>query len=59
MSKTPIIPPNKDGIYPKCVYCKTEIYGPGVIDYSHNGAVPTCCNLPLPDSHIKVEGKTQ
>ena len=49
--------PSEDGIYPRCVYCEGEIYGPIVYDYSLGkvpcGAVDGCGRM-LPDSYVKV-----
>lgn len=57
MTKRPVHPIAKDGIYPRCVYCNTEIYGPATIDYSIGKAIPLCCDLPLPKSYVKVKLK--
>lgn len=54
MSK-PILPVAKDGIYPRCVYCSTEIYGPAVIDYSLGKGVPTCCDKLLPKEYVNIK----
>lgn len=52
----PIIQPSHDGIYPRCVHCRGEIYMPLVMDYSRGkapcGAV-NGCGLYLPKEYIK------
>ncbi len=55
MVKKPIVPPSPDGIYPRCVYCRSEVYMPAVIDYSEGRAILGCCDLPLPKSHVKTK----
>lgn len=54
----PIIEPSNDGIYPRCVWCNGEIYGPSVIAYSQGeapcSAISGCGKL-VPESHIKLE----
>lgn len=54
----PIRKPEADGIYPKCVWCGGENYGPNVIDYS-KGVSPChqCGNL-LPLDYIKLKSPT-
>jgi hypothetical protein len=59
MSDKPITPPANDGIYPRCVWCGSEIYAPAVIDYSEGKAVPACCNKPLPREYIKLQEDKQ
>lgn len=53
-NKDPIIPIANDGIYPRCVYDRTEIYASAVIDYSKGKAVPSCCNRPLPKEYVTL-----
>jgi len=50
----PIKPIAEDGIYPRCVYCGTEIYGPIVIDYSKGKVTPGCCGRALPGEYVKL-----
>ncbi len=54
----PTLKPSKDGIYPRCVYCNGEIYGPAVYPYSLGeigcGAV-NGCGKKLPDEYIKIK----
>lgn len=49
--------PSSDGIYPRCVYCNGEIYGPAVIDYSKGligcGSV-NGCGKKVPKEYIKL-----
>lgn len=53
----PIRQPEKDGVYPRCVWCDGEIYGPAVYDYSLGkigcGAV-NGCGKKLPKEYIKL-----
>lgn len=57
MSKEPLFKPASDGVYPRCVWCNGEIYGPAVIDYSTGkigcGAA-NGCGEKIPDSYIKL-----
>jgi hypothetical protein len=51
----PLLPPSADGIYPSCVWCRGEQYGPDVRAYSR-GEVPCSavggCGQYVPDSHL-------
>lgn len=53
----PLLSDSTDGVYPRCVWCNGEIYGPAVIDYSL-GKIPCAavdgCGLYLPDGYIKL-----
>lgn len=54
----PVHEPSHDGIYPRCVYCNSEIYGPAVIDYSLGlieCAAADSCGKTLPDDYIKLK----
>jgi hypothetical protein len=57
----PMKPVAKDGIYPRCVWCNGEIYGPAVIDYS-KGKIPCAavngCGEYLPKDYIKIKEKS-
>lgn len=53
----PICPIAADGIYPHCVWCNGENYGPAVIDYS-KGKIPCAstnnCGKYLPKEYVKL-----
>lgn len=52
---TPTMPPNRDGIYPRCVWCRGENYALAVLAYSageHACAAYRSCGKHLPDSYI-------
>lgn len=53
----PIRQPAYDGVYPRCVWCGGENYGPAVIEYS-NGKIPCAsvnnCGKYLPKEYIKL-----
>lgn len=55
MYETPVRPKAADGMYPRCVWCNGEIYGPAVWDYSH-GCVPcgsvSGCGKRVPPDYI-------
>jgi hypothetical protein len=50
----PIIMPSYDGIYPRCVWCNGENYGPNVIDYSEGKSGCHQCGKLLPKEYIKL-----
>lgn len=57
LEDTPIIKPSHDGIYPRCVWCGGEIYGPGAIDYSKGEAGCSAvggCGKTIPESYVKL-----
>lgn len=54
MTDKPVLQPAKDGIYPRCVWCGREIYGPGVIDYSTGENACPWCGKYLPVDYIKL-----
>jgi hypothetical protein len=51
---TPELPPSRDGIYPRCVWCNGENYLPAVLVYSR-GDIPCAavysCGLYLPEDY--------
>lgn len=53
----PTRPSTSDGIYPRCVWCGGENYGPAVIEYS-KGNIPCAaahsCEKYLPKEYIKL-----
>lgn len=54
MSK-PIRKPEKDGVYPRCVWCGGENYAPNVIDYSLGKSACHQCGKLLPSSYVKLK----
>jgi hypothetical protein len=44
-----------DGIYPRCVWCNGEIYGPAVIAYSRGEAGCHQCGKTLPKEYISAK----
>lgn len=51
---TPMRPVEPDGIYPRCVYGNTEIYGPAVIAYSKGAEPCHVCGKFLPKEYVKL-----
>lgn len=55
MTETPKLPRSSDGIYPRCVWCDGENYGPAVFAYSL-GETPCAaaggCGKTIPESYI-------
>lgn len=54
MNDTPQLGLSKDGIYPRCVYCDSEIYMPAVIDYSLGIALCYICGRKLPADYVTL-----
>ena len=53
----PQLPPSRDGVYPRCVWCDGENYAPAVMAYS-KGLI-SCpsvnnCGKKLPKEYIKL-----
>jgi hypothetical protein len=53
----PVLDPSKDGIYPRCVFCRGENYGPAVMAYSRR-EIPCVavagCGEYLPESYVSL-----
>jgi hypothetical protein len=52
--KVPLRQPEHDGVYPRCVWCDGENYGPNVIDYSKGISSCHQCGKLLPKEYIKL-----
>lgn len=53
---------SSDGIYPRCVYCGGEIYGPAVYDYSLGKigcGVVNGCGRKLPPEYVTMKDKEE
>lgn len=47
----PELQPRADGIYPRCVWCRTELYVLAVVDYSTRVCPCPRCGRMLPEDY--------